>query len=539
MASLYSAVAHRRICRDRMNNFTPDWTEGYIAEVEYTAGFYQELSPSHLAFATLLAGFQAPAVDQPFTYCELGCGKGVTVNLIAAANPQGRFYANDFNPAHIVHARGLAAEAGLDNLTVLEKSFTELGQEALPDFDYIALHGIYSWVSAENQRAIVEFIRRKLKPGGVVYVSYNCLPGWAAAAPLRHLMHEYAARQSGTLPQRIKAAIEFAQGLGKGKAKYFTANPGVGPRLDRIAGQAPNYLVHEYLNKDWTLLYHAELVQHMAAAKLSYAGSATIIEQFDDLLVKAEARAAYKDIADPVMRETVKDFVLNQQFRRDVFTRGAPRLNQAGQLEAAGRLRFALRLPRASCAVEAKVPVGTMKLSDGYLKILDALAEAPRSVPELVADPKIASLGGGTQVIRALAVLVAVGYVAPGLPPQTEALARRSTARLNDVILARMLKGEDLGYLATPVLGNGIAIEATDRLFLTALRQGERDPATFAWSGLKRRGQVLIKDGKALSDADENKAELARRLEQFSNRQLPVLRQLGVAAAPPAAAKRR
>jgi hypothetical protein len=125
------------------------------------------------------------------------------------------------------------------------------------------------------------------------------------------------------------------------------------------------------------------------------------------------------------------------------------------------------------------------------------------------------------------------------LPPQTEALARRSTARLNDVILARMLKGEDLGYLAAPVLGNGIAIEATDRLFLTALRQGERDPATFAWSGLKRRNQVLIKDGKALSDADENKAELGRRLEQFSKRQLPVLRQLGVAAEPPAAAKRR
>jgi hypothetical protein len=239
------------------------------------------------------------------------------------------------------------------------------------------------------------------------------------------------------------------------------------------------------------------------------------------------------------MRETVKDFVLNQQFRRDIFVRGAPRLNQAAQIEAAGRLRFALRLPRASCAVEVKVPVGTMKLSEGYVNILDALAEAPRALPELIADPKIASLGGGASVIRALAVLVAVGYVAPGLPQAAETLARRSTQRLNDVILARMLKGEELGYLAAPVLGNGIAIEATDRLFLTALRQGERDPAEFAWSGLKRRGQVLIRDGKALGDAEENKAELNRRLKQFSSRQLPVLRQLGVAADRPPAAKRR
>jgi hypothetical protein len=33
-------------------------------------------------------------------------------------------------------------------------------------FDYIALHGVWSWVSPENRGHIVRFAARYLKPGG-------------------------------------------------------------------------------------------------------------------------------------------------------------------------------------------------------------------------------------------------------------------------------------------------------------------------------------------------------------------------------------
>ena len=42
---------------------------------------------------------------------------------------------------------------------------------------------IWSWVSEENQRVIVDFVRRKLKVGGLLYISYNCQPGFAAMVP--------------------------------------------------------------------------------------------------------------------------------------------------------------------------------------------------------------------------------------------------------------------------------------------------------------------------------------------------------------------
>ena len=124
-----------------------DWTAGYASDIEYTAGFYPEQAPGHLNLVCALNGNEPPSLAGPFTYFELGFGRGLTASVLAASNPRGTFYAADFNPAHVAGARELAAEAGLDNLTLLENSFEELAAGAvagLPGFDYITLHGIYT-----------------------------------------------------------------------------------------------------------------------------------------------------------------------------------------------------------------------------------------------------------------------------------------------------------------------------------------------------------------------------------------------------------
>mgnify|MGYP000482275646 CR=1 FL=1 len=159
-----------------------EWHDGYVTELTYTQGYYRELSPLAMRFALQCAGFKAPPA-QGFNYCELGFGQGVSLNVHAAAHPDSRFWGNDFNPAHARHAGALAQAAGT-NLNVLEASFAELLQRTdLPQFDYIGLHGIWSWVSDENRAHLVEFCRRYLKSGGVLYISYNCLPGCTPAPP--------------------------------------------------------------------------------------------------------------------------------------------------------------------------------------------------------------------------------------------------------------------------------------------------------------------------------------------------------------------
>lgn len=55
----------------------------------------------------------------------------------------------------------------------------------LPAFDCVMLHGVYSWVGPETRRAVVRFLDRFLKPGGVAYVSYNSLAGWVQLLPMQ------------------------------------------------------------------------------------------------------------------------------------------------------------------------------------------------------------------------------------------------------------------------------------------------------------------------------------------------------------------
>src|SRR3712207_297474 len=98
-----------------------DWTGGYVSDIEYTAGFYGDQAPGLLDATCIVNGYAPPrAAPGPFRYCELGCGQGLTANLLAAANPLGEFVAVDFNPAHIARARASAEEAGLTNIRFIE-----------------------------------------------------------------------------------------------------------------------------------------------------------------------------------------------------------------------------------------------------------------------------------------------------------------------------------------------------------------------------------------------------------------------------------
>ena len=164
------------------------WSEGYVTEIEYIADCFPDLAPAHLNLALLHRGIAFPETEAGFNYLELGFGQGVTLTMLAAMQPQGRFYGNDVNPSHVLGARALADSAALDNLELFEDSFAELLARDLPPMDYIVLHGIYSWVSTENRAHILALIRKLLKTGGVVYVSYNAQPGWAPKAPMQRAM---------------------------------------------------------------------------------------------------------------------------------------------------------------------------------------------------------------------------------------------------------------------------------------------------------------------------------------------------------------
>jgi SAM-dependent methyltransferase len=507
------------------------WTSGYVADLGYTHGFYREMTPTVLGFAPLAAGQLADRHHGRTVYCELGCGQGFSANLIAAANPSADIHATDFNPAQIAGARRLAAEAGLGNVHFYETAFADFAAEpSLPaQFDIIALHGIYSWISSENRRHIVSFIRERLRPGGLVYISYNTLPGWASVMPLRRLMVDQASLRKGPIAARVSEALAFAETLKTAGAAYFNQNPALAARFDKMKVMQREYLAHEYFNADWTPFYFADVAVELAEAKLSFVCSAHLLDHIDAVNLTSEQQTLLAGIDDPVRRQGLRDFIVNQQFRRDIFVKGALPLSVPESRTLWSEQRFALSTARSEVPLKAAGALGEASLQpEVYEPILDALAAGALGFRQLTAIPAIADLGWA-RITQALAVLVGMGHLQPCLPSAEETKRAHRTKAFNAALVKRAEYSADLQFLASPVTGGGVTVDRIQQLFLAGLAQKGGDPVAHAWAALSAQGQSLLKEGQPLQGADANLAELRLRFDIFSEKRLPVLKQLGIA----------
>jgi SAM-dependent methyltransferase len=510
------------------------WTAGYVLDIPYTSGFYRELAPSFLSFALLRQAVRPPVLSPGATYCELACGQGFGTALLAAANPQTRFWGFDFNPLQIANARRLAAEAGLTNVTFEDHSFEQacaLAPDALPAFGVIALHGIYSWISPQNRDFVVRFIERRLKPGGLVYVSYNCMPGWAAMAPLQRLLREHADRHPDRSDVQAGAALELADRLREGGANYFIANPAVAPRMEKLPGMNRSYVAHEYLNAHWHPLYHVDVVREMEPARLTYACSATIPENIDSVSVPAALQPLLAESRDRGWQETLRDYVANKQFRRDLFVRGLSTLSVVEMGRVFGDAAFMAIAPRAAMSFTFQGPLGDIGGQEEiYGPIADAIATRPHTAAELARLPAMAGRPGSA-LVEVLSLLTHAGHIHP-LTTDVAAKAQPTVRAFNKAVLGRLRHGENLGFLAASATGSGVAASYPQMLAALALLENPKitvpQTVDFAWDLMSRTGQRLMKDGKMIQSKEETLPELEEQLTGFFSDRIPVWKTMGV-----------
>lgn len=504
------------------------WSDGYFTDIQYTAKFYHHLAPSNLTFACVRRGVRPPDLAAGATYLELGCGQGFGLNLLAAANPGIRFIGLDFHPGQIANAQRLAAEAGLENVTFDDLSFQQtidLPQGVIPRCDVIVLHGILSWVSPENRALIVRILDRYLKPGGLVSVSYNTLPGWSANLPVRNLLKVEFDRASGDPETRARAAFQTLKAMVETGARGFGAK--AKNLIEQAAKQETNYLVHEYLNEHFHPLYHAEVAGELAAARLSFAASSNLSDDVVAFVAPEGLRAQIEAETDPIRRETLMDYASDRQFRRDIFIRGR---NELGAAERQARLhgvRFALQRPIDQVPSEIRVPGGQLKTDPQICgPVVVALVESPKTFAELAALPALAAIGE-TALLNALGLLVESSTVHP-LPP-VEAPAEPAR-RFNRAVAGDYATSHRPRALASPVTGTGVPMDFTALFCIDAALRG-CDHATAAqqgWTQIQAAGVRLQKNFVTLDGAEAHVAELLERLETFDAKALPIYRNLGI-----------
>jgi hypothetical protein len=506
-----------------------DWASGYVTDVGYTGGYIPELNPHRIALPLAQAGLVAPQVE---TACELGFGQGFSLAAHASASTTA-WWGADINPSHAANARGLIA-AGGGAAQASDESFADFCQRTdLPDFDFIGLHGVWSWVDAGNKAVIADFMRRKLKVGGVVYISYNTLPGWNAMAPLRHIMAQHQAALSGPgtgRTTRVEAALKFAETLLELDPLYLRAAPTAQERFTAIQKMDRRYLAHEYFNDSWTPYYFAEMAEALGAAKLSFAGSCHLVDHVDAMNHTPEQIAFLQAIPDPVLRQSVRDVMVNQQFRRDYWIKGPVRLDTVQRDDTLLDMSFVLVRPADQAPLRAPGGRGEVSLKqDLFQAIPEAMSDhAPVTAREIL--ERVRAKGLTWRAVQdALLIMASTGTIATAQP----AAVRRDAGAFNAHIMALARGQTGFGYLASPVTGGAIALPRLSQLMLSAQMQGITSPAAQAQTvqaHLASRGERLAGPGGAPQNPEDERAQLLVIAENLA-KEMPILRALGIAPA--------
>jgi len=508
-----------------------NWTAGYVADIGYTYGYYLELNPLRVKLAFINAGIVPPEIA---VACELGFGQGLSVNIHASTSNIA-WSGTDFIPAQAGFAQELAAKSS-NKATLYDDSFSEFAaREDLPEFDYIGLHGIWSWISDENRSVLVDFIKRKLKVGGVLYVSYNTQPGWATLIPMRDLLTEHAEVMGANgqgITTRIDGALDFAEKMIATNPLYTRINTSVVDKFNKLKKENRQYLAHEYFNQDWLPMPFSKMANWLLPAKLSYACSAHYFDNIDVINLTAEMQSLLAEIPDAGYRQTVRDFLVNQSFRKDYWVKGARRFSSLERAEALRLHKIILIKARNDISLKLNSPLGEVTLQEEvYLPILDSLSDyRPKTLGELEHLLRNQNITLG-QIVQAVMILCGDGTLASVQDDQVIANARQSTEKLNKALMNKSRSTKELSFLASPVIGGGVCIDRVAQHFLLAMTLGKSKPeewAQFSWDILSPQGERLVKAGITLETPQENLAELTEQAKVFSQKQLPILKALQI-----------
>jgi SAM-dependent methyltransferase len=510
-------------------NDKPRWSHGYVTDTSYADKFFRELSPTWLNYVAAINGGAPRVLDQPFTYLELGCGFGNSTVVNAAAFPQGEFHACDFNPAHVEGGVRHAAALGVSNVYFHESSFDRLLSIDLPPFDFIVLHGVYSWVGAEARQAVRRVLSKKLKSGGLVYLSYNCLPGWATEVPLRRLLLELAAADGAT-PERTELALGTLKQLSDSKLRYFTANPSAMTSVDAYLRGTSNYVAHEFLNETWEPFYSVDVADDMAEVEAQYLGSATLVDNHPTLVVDGVASEVIARLATPRQRQLATDFATNQRFRRDVFIRRPSAIAPAEMTRHLHEVAFGSIGSPEAITTKARVPRGEIRFQEDFIRDLQSLMRKGSMTLGQAITTLDAPSRDEREIARNLIFLIAAGTLMPfakaihSVPGKSEKFANPTTARaLADVMARRSSRA-----IPSQVLGNGIEIQPIEAIAVLEWMAGAQTVEALT-RRLEDRQKPGTSDGAAPQVGDVRPAVHPREIAtDVAEKLIPTFTRLGL-----------
>jgi trans-aconitate methyltransferase len=282
-----------------------------VSAYPYKTFARKETHPARIGALARLYGINAAPADRCALF-EIGCGDGGNIIPLAAQYPQSSFLGIDLDDGLIEQGRAEIANLGLTNIELIVGNIAQY-KPSSASYDYVICHGVYSWVSPDLQREILNRSVAALAAHGVFFVSYNTLPGWRQRGALRDILRvgaSFVENEDDVV--RLENAMAF---LALIVEQSSSITPYVREAAERLKSSEPSYLVQEFLGEHNSAQMFTDFMRDARGAGLQFISeSRVVMMSSEDLSPQLnEVLTALDD--NIVAREQVIDIVRNRMFR--------------------------------------------------------------------------------------------------------------------------------------------------------------------------------------------------------------------------------
>lgn len=291
-------------------------------DLMYESKAFSQTAINALEARARLMGLQpAPAANAKVL--ELGCSMGGNIITQALYYPDAEFVGIDLSGRQVAQGNAIIEKMGLENVRLEEKDILTV-DESFGKFDYIIVHGIWSWVPDAVKDKIFSICRNNLTEHGIAYISYNVYPGWKRQEQLREIMY-FAGRD--VLEEPLEARTRKGLDALKALAEILENDKGLGgggklPAIQKILNQNTYYVAHEYMEIFNDPIYVNGFIEWANRHRLAYIGDTDLHVSFVSWMAEhTRERILALAGGDYIAKEFYSDILSDRQFRRSLLCR--------------------------------------------------------------------------------------------------------------------------------------------------------------------------------------------------------------------------
>lgn len=461
-------------------------TDNAYDEVEYPGYSFPDTHPDRMAVMAALHGIAA----HPPAQCrvlEIGCSEGANLIPMAAAMPQAAFAGFDLAAFPISRGQERIRALGLRNIRLFQADLCEA--TGLAEYDYIIAHGLYTWVPQPVRDRLLAQCREHLAPNGVVFVSYNALPGSRIRDLTRDALR-WGAKDGGTAAEQVGKGLELLTLLCGARPEGDAYRRLLEEQLSKLRKRRPEIIFHDELAPAYEPVSVWDFVSHARRHGLEFLSEA-VLPVPNDPGMQAELMQAIKEIAgeDRVAQEQILDFARMRLYRETLLVRTQQNIRAEPAPQALVQMRFASSAGSAEGA-EAGSRIYTLH---GGVKVGSSQPAAIAVMERLIgAWPRTVTFSEIGQILA----VHGIGEEA-------------ATHLLLQMAIARMLEL----HVWEPVVTNTVS----ERPVVPAASRQEaqlRNHVATLWHGTVELADPLVRDLLLMLDGRKNHCELLAQLQR-------------------------